>query len=105
MAISILHRITGDGLRLTMVGHATLLIQVAGMNILTDPVWSDRASPVSFAGPKRVNEPGIPFDDLPPESDLETGILSGCAGVEQLLDLRLRHLPRAPVVDDRRIGN
>lgn len=59
-------RITGDGLRLTMVGHATLLIQVAGMNILTDPVWSDRASPVSFAGPKRVNEPGIPFDDLPP---------------------------------------
>ena len=49
-----------------MVGHATLLIQAAGLNILTDPVWSDRASPVSFAGPKRVNAPGIAFSDLPP---------------------------------------
>lgn len=59
-------RLTGDGLRVTMVGHATLLIQFAGLNILTDPVWSDRVSPFSFAGPKRVNEPGIAFDDLPP---------------------------------------
>ena len=55
-----------DGLRITMVGHATLLIQVAGINLLTDPVWSDRASPLSFAGPKRVTEPGIAFEDLPP---------------------------------------
>lgn len=54
-----------DDLRVTMVGHATLLIQVAGRNILTDPVWSDRCSPVSFAGPKRVTAPGIAFDDLP----------------------------------------
>ena len=38
------------GLRVTMVGHATLLIQAAGLNILTDPVWSARASPLSFAG-------------------------------------------------------
>lgn len=53
-------------LRVTMIGHATLLIQVAGINLLTDPVWSDRASPVSFAGPKRVTAPGIAFDDLPP---------------------------------------
>lgn len=53
-------------LRVTMVGHATLLIQVDGLNILTDPVWSDRASPVSFAGPKRVSVPGIVFEDLPP---------------------------------------
>ena len=52
-------------LRVTMVGHATLLIQVAGRNILTDPVWSDRCSPVRFAGPKRVTAPGIAFDDLP----------------------------------------
>jgi len=50
---------------ITMVGHATLLIQTAGINILTDPVWSDRASPLSFAGPKRVAQPGIAFDDLP----------------------------------------
>ena len=59
-------RVIGDALRVTMVGHATLLIQVAGLNILTDPVWSDRASPVAFAGPKRVAAPGIAFDDLPP---------------------------------------
>ena len=50
---------------ITMVGHATLLIQTAGMNILTDPVWSDRASPLAFAGPKRVTEPGIAIGDLP----------------------------------------
>ncbi len=55
-----------QGLRVTMVGHASLLIQAAGLNILTDPVWSERASPLSFAGPKRVTMPGIGFDDLPP---------------------------------------
>ena len=47
------------------VGHASWLIQTAGLNILIDPVWSDRASPVSFAGPKRHNDPGIAFDALP----------------------------------------
>ena len=55
-----------DGLRVTMVGHATLLIQIAGLNLLTDPVWSDRASPLPFAGPKRVTAPGVKIDDLPP---------------------------------------
>lgn len=55
-----------DGLRLSLVGHATLLIQVSGRNILTDPVWSERASPFRFAGPRRVNPPGIAFEDLPP---------------------------------------
>ncbi|UWQ20979.1 MBL fold metallo-hydrolase [Jannaschia sp. W003] len=54
-----------DDLRVIMVGHATLLIQVAGRNILTDPVWSRRVSPVSFAGPARVTAPGIAFADLP----------------------------------------
>jgi L-ascorbate metabolism protein UlaG (beta-lactamase superfamily) len=54
-----------DGLRITMVGHATLLIQIAGLNILTDPVWSKRASPVPFAGPARVTAPGIALADLP----------------------------------------
>ena len=49
-----------------MVGHSTLLIQTAGLNILTDPVWSPRVSPLSFAGPKRVNPPGIAFSQLPP---------------------------------------
>jgi L-ascorbate metabolism protein UlaG (beta-lactamase superfamily) len=42
-----------------------LLIQTAGLNILLDPVWSKRASPFRFVGPKRVNDPGIAFTDLP----------------------------------------
>src|SRR3546814_18061629 len=54
-----------DGLRVTMVRHATLLVQIAGLNILTDPVWSYRASPVAFAGPRRVTVPGIELGALP----------------------------------------
>ena len=50
---------------LTLVGQSTVLIQVEGCNILTDPVWSERASPLDFAGPKRVRAPGIAFGDLP----------------------------------------
>ena len=50
----------------TWIGHATVLLQTAGLNILTDPQWSDRASPVSFAGPIRHQKPGVPFDQLPP---------------------------------------
>jgi N-acyl-phosphatidylethanolamine-hydrolysing phospholipase D len=52
--------------RLTWVGHATFLVQIDGMNILTDPVWSRRASPLQWAGPTRITEPGIPLDVLPP---------------------------------------
>jgi L-ascorbate metabolism protein UlaG (beta-lactamase superfamily) len=51
--------------RITVVGHATVLIQTCGLNIVSDPVWSERASPLSFAGPKRVSPPSIAFDDLP----------------------------------------
>ncbi len=54
-----------SGIRVTLVGHASYLIQTGGMNILQDPVWSERASPVSFAGPRRVNAPGIALVDLP----------------------------------------
>src|SRR5262249_8180891 len=50
----------------TWIGHATLLFQLDGVNVLTDPQWSNRASPVAFAGPKRVTPPGLAFDDLPP---------------------------------------
>ncbi|MDK4739671.1 MBL fold metallo-hydrolase [Rhizobium sp. CNPSo 3464] len=56
----------GDSLRVTMVGHASMLIQAAGLNILTDPVWSERVSPFTFIGPKRAVPPGIRFEDLPP---------------------------------------
>jgi L-ascorbate metabolism protein UlaG (beta-lactamase superfamily) len=59
-------RVDGLAWRISYVGHASVLIQTAGLNILLDPMWSERASPVSFAGPKRVNNPGIAFDDLPP---------------------------------------
>ena len=52
-------------MRITWVGHATALVQTQGLNILTDPVWSERASPVQFAGPRRVRAPGVRFEDLP----------------------------------------
>jgi L-ascorbate metabolism protein UlaG (beta-lactamase superfamily) len=54
------------GLRVSPVGHSTILLQMSGLNILLDPVWSDRVSPVGFAGPKRATAPGIAFNDLPP---------------------------------------
>ena len=60
------NRVTGGTLRITPVGHSTFLIQMDGLNILTDPIWSDRCSPVSWIGPKRHKKPGIRFEDLPP---------------------------------------
>lgn len=58
-------RVEGADLRVSFVNHATVLLQTGGLNILTDPIWSERASPVSWAGPKRVRAPGVAFDDLP----------------------------------------
>ncbi len=58
-------RVDGGKVRLSFVGHASWLIQTEGLNILVDPVWSMRASPFSWAGPKRHNDPGIAFDALP----------------------------------------
>ena len=53
------------GMTATWVGHATVLVQAAGLNILTDPIWSDYASPFPPLGPRRITRPGIDFDDLP----------------------------------------
>ena len=53
------------GIRITFVNHSTFLIQVDGLNILTDPVWSRRVSPFTWLGPKRMKRPGIRFEDLP----------------------------------------
>ena len=50
----------------TWVGHSTFLIQLDGVNILTDPHWSERASPLRFAGPRRMIAAGLRFEDLPP---------------------------------------
>jgi L-ascorbate metabolism protein UlaG (beta-lactamase superfamily) len=59
-------RHVGEGaLRATFVNQATVLLQADGLNILTDPLWSERASPVQWAGPQRWRAPGIRFEDLP----------------------------------------
>jgi L-ascorbate metabolism protein UlaG (beta-lactamase superfamily) len=58
-----------DEFCITFVNHTTALIQVDGLNILTDPVWSRRVSPYSWVGPGRMRPPGIRFEDLP-EIDL-----------------------------------
>lgn len=54
-----------DGIRITFVNHTTFLIQTEGLNIITDPIWSERTSPFTFAGPKRMRPAGIRFEDLP----------------------------------------
>jgi L-ascorbate metabolism protein UlaG (beta-lactamase superfamily) len=59
-------RVPKGALLVTPVGHATFLIQMDGLNILTDPIWSERCSPVSWAGPRRRQAPGVRFEDLPP---------------------------------------
>lgn len=58
-------KLNNDKITLTWIGHATVLLQIEGKNILTDPHFSERASPVQWAGPKRVVPPGIGFNDLP----------------------------------------
>ena len=54
-----------DEMVVTFIGHATFLIQTSGGNLLTDPMYSQRASPLRVAGPRRVAAPGVEFDDLP----------------------------------------
>ncbi len=53
-------------IRVTYIGHATLLIQTSGLNILTDPHFSHRAGPLRWIGPKRIQEPGLHLERLPP---------------------------------------
>jgi len=53
-------------LTVTWVGHSTFLLQVGGLNVLLDPIWSDRASPLRFAGPRRRVPAAVDFDSLPP---------------------------------------
>ena len=53
------------GLRVTWLGHSTLLVEIDGFRILTDPIWSERASPSTLVGPKRFHPPPLPLDALP----------------------------------------
>jgi L-ascorbate metabolism protein UlaG (beta-lactamase superfamily) len=58
-------RLERGEIALTFVNHITYLLQFRGLNVLTDPVWSDRVSPVQWSGPKRVRAPGLAFEALP----------------------------------------
>lgn len=57
-------RVDGEKMVATWIGHASVLVQTEGINILIDPVWSERAGPFGL-GPKRVTVPGVTFDNLP----------------------------------------
>jgi N-acyl-phosphatidylethanolamine-hydrolysing phospholipase D len=61
-----LHHSDPRKIQITWIGHSTFLIQAAGLNLLTDPIFSDRASPLASIGPKRLVPPGVAFDRLPP---------------------------------------
>ncbi|MEJ8840038.1 MBL fold metallo-hydrolase [Ramlibacter sp. AN1133] len=59
-------RAPASGLRVTWLGHSTLLVEIDGLRVLTDPVWGPRASPSRFAGPKRFQPVPVPLRKLPP---------------------------------------
>jgi L-ascorbate metabolism protein UlaG (beta-lactamase superfamily) len=59
-------RVAGGAMRITWINHSSFLLQMDGLNILIDPTWSERASPLSWLGPRRHEPPGIRFEDLPP---------------------------------------
>ncbi len=59
-------RVTGERIRVTLIGHSTFLMQTQGVNILIDPVWSERAGPFGLLGPKRATPPALSLDELPP---------------------------------------
>ncbi|MEZ0543110.1 MBL fold metallo-hydrolase [Fibrella arboris] len=68
-------RVFGDSLVVTFVGHSSFLLQVDGLNILTDPVWSPKVGPTKWLGVKRRRPPGIRYEDLPP---IDAVLLSHC---------------------------
>jgi L-ascorbate metabolism protein UlaG (beta-lactamase superfamily) len=72
--------------RVTWVGHSTLLVQIDGLNLLTDPHWGQRASPFSFAGPKRHQAPGIAFDKLTVQA-----LMDRHSGIRFFVPLGIQH--------------
>ena len=57
---------SSDELSATWIGHSTILLQFRGLNVITDPVFSQRAFPVQWAGPRRIMDPALAIDALPP---------------------------------------
>jgi len=88
-------RVTDHTMRVTWVGHATVLVQVDSLNFLTDPIWSERATPVQGVGPQRSAVPGIRFEELPP---IDLVVLShdhyDHLDLETLTRLEALHRPR-----------
>jgi len=84
----------GGELRVTFINHATFLLQFDGMNILTDPIWSYRASPYQWIGPRRMRPPAFDFEDLPP---IDTVLIShnhyDHLDIQTVQDLHRRHDP------------
>lgn len=88
--------VQGAALRVTNVGHSTVLVQTAGVNILTDPVWSETAGPFGVFGPRRSRQPGLPLEVLPRidavlvshnhYDHLDTATLGMLAGLPQTRD-------------------
>ena len=58
-------KVEGGQIRITLVNHSTVLVQRSGLNLLTDPIWSERASPLSWIGPPRRRRPGVRIEDIP----------------------------------------
>jgi L-ascorbate metabolism protein UlaG (beta-lactamase superfamily) len=58
--------VDAEGLHVTWYGHASALVEIEGARVLLDPVWGERCSPVPFAGPRRLHEPPVAVDELPP---------------------------------------
>ncbi len=100
--------VSDERLLVTFVNHSTVLIQTAGLNILTDPIWSERASPVSFAGPRRFSRPGVDLDKLPP---IHIVLLShnhyDHMDMPTLRKLQQQHAPRVyvPLGNSRYLGS
>ncbi len=84
--------------RITWIGHATFLIGLDGLNILTDPFFSDRASPVTFLGPRRFMPPGITIEDLPKIDIILISHNHYDSLDEEGLDRLARHSPDATVL-------
>ena len=87
-------RIGGGGVRVTFINHATTLIQMDSLNVLTDPIWSERASPFPWTGPQRRHAPGLALDEL---SSIEVVLLShnhyDHTDLATLDSLRIAHNP------------